>query len=530
MKRLISYISVLALTLAIWSYAIPMSSISESRVTLSQTNGSVATVKIENSVKAPLPEKKPVLTAVSTKGDYHRVAEEKSIVNISEDCGYVNDEILVFFKDGTPFFSKLEIVKSIDAVMVGYLGILNRYQLRIQPKDINEIQALCDTLMKNEEVELAACNLAVKVSKTSVPSDPWTSPGGGEYTLGWDESNPGGSNWWLEAIQAPSAWEYKDYFNHIDIGVIDSGFDLEHEDLQGKIVFPKEWLKKQNIYDDHGTHVAGIISANANNNTGITGICDNCTIHCVDWEPEDHQFWATSERLLTGLVYTVLDGAKVINYSVGSTASMPVSELLLPFYEIFLHFEAKCFSYSMAKLLEAGYDYIVVQSAGNGSKEKAEDAFYNGMFCSITQDNAFTGRTGISAKQIVDRIIVVGAAQNMGGASFRQADFSNYGDRVDICAPGYDVFSCSSAQDSKYRYMSGTSMAAPVVTAVTALAWSVKPDLPGDTIKQIVCSPENTCYEVEDNPNEFHPLVYSYRMVNAKLAVEAVIELTQTAE
>ncbi len=502
----------------------------ESNINVSESNGTAAVVKVENGRRTPSPVKQSIKPAESSKVDYYHKTQENNIVKISDGCGYVNDEILIFFKDGTPLKRKLEIVRSVDASIVGYLGILNRYQLHIKPSNIDEIKKICNSLMKNKEVELAGCNFAYKISKTSIPSDPWTGTDGGNNTYGWDEECPSGSNWWLEAIQAPSAWDYKDYFNHIDIGVVDSGFDLRHEDLQGKILFSQLKAQEAEFIDDHGTHVAGIIAANADNNIGITGICNNCTLHCVDWEPVGFQFWSTEERLLTGLAYTVRDGAKVINYSVGATASMPTEDFLLPFYKMFLNIEAKYYSYSMAKLLRDGYDYIVVQSSGNGSEEKAEDAFLNGMFCSITEDNAFTGSTGISAKQIVDRIIIVGAAQNMGSAHFRQAEFSNGGKLVDICAPGYDVFQLLLNRKRKYCYMSGTSMSAPVVTAVTALAWSVKPDLPGDVIKQIVCDPENTCYEVADNPSQFHPLVDTYRMVNAKLAVEAVIKLTQTAE
>lgn len=74
--------------------------------------------------------------------------------------------------------------------------------------------------------------------------------------------------------------------------------------------------------------------------------------------------------------------------------------------------------------------------------------------------------------------------------------------------------------------MSGTSMAAPIVTGVAGLVWSVNPQLTGAQVKAIVCASENTCYEVPPAPDPYWTQVRlrTLGMVNAKLAVEAAVK------
>ena len=63
-----------------------------------------------------------------------------------------------------------------------------------------------------------------------------------------------GYNWWLESIQAPSAWAYNNRFSKVKVGIVDTGLDSTHEDLNLHIVNASE-----NSVDNHGTLCAGII-------------------------------------------------------------------------------------------------------------------------------------------------------------------------------------------------------------------------------------------------------------------------------
>ena len=125
----------------------------------------------------------------------------------------------------------------------------------------------------------------------------------------------------------------------------------------------------------------------------------------------------------------------------------------------------------------------------------------------------------ITPADVLDRIIIVGAAQRDPNGGYIQCEWSNAGSRVDICAPGFDILSCISGS---YGYMSGTSMAAPIVTGVCGLVWSMDETLTGPEVKNIVCS--NTKDIVKDNPSANHPLNNTYNLVNARLAVESLIE------
>lgn len=173
-------------------------------------------------------------------------------------------------------------------------------------------------------------------------------------------------------------------------------------------------------------------------------------------------------------------------------------------------------------LLERGYDFVIVQSAGNGNKNDISvDAKFNGLFCSITPENCVTCDT-IGVNDIMGRIVVVGAAQNDGNNRFSQSSWSNAGDRVDICAPGKNIYSTiPGGWSGKYGYLSGTSMAAPIVTGIASLVWATNSDLSGKDVKSIICDEKNTNRIVLDNTTAEHPLGNNYNLINAKLAVEA---------
>ena len=275
----------------------------------------------------------------------------------------------------------------------------------------------------------------------------------------------------------------------------------EHEELKGIVERPPVCYTE---YDDHGTHVAGIIGAKANNGKGISGVVWNGKIKWkqIIFEPkqyEDGFVWAEYSSHVANTVQLIENGAKVVNLSLGMTRfnSGDNSNNRL------MNDESRAASLSLARLLQAGYDFTIVESAGNGdSSYTSVDARGNGMFCSIDENNCYTDGE-IIASDIIDRIIVVGNAENIGNCSFQQEESSNAGDRVDICAPGTDIFSCVV---NGYDCMTGTSMAAPIVTGVASLVWAANPDLSGDEVKSIVCDEKNTKYEVADNTYDKHPL------------------------
>lgn len=462
-------------------------------------------------------------------GDYFRESLAGDITPISDGVGFVADELIIMFEYGTPLSAKLSTIKDIDGRVVGYSAILNKYQVKTKARPFEELCSLCEKLTKLDAVALAAPNMAFIRKEAAVPDDPWTNGDGGDEAYGWDESRPNGGNWWLEATETVSAWDYSEYFNKIKVGVLDGGFDTAHEDLEGRISFPSKWFERRSAPDSHGTHVAGIIAAKANNQRGITGICDNAELVCVDWEAEsDGQCWVNEERIVTGFIALVKSGAKVINLSLGSSGSFDKRYEF--FWNIGMNIEAGFFSLVISRLLTRGFDFVVVQSAGNGDGVTGDpcDSFYNGSFASITENNVFFGLSRAKRREVLNRIIVVGSVANVcNGESYYQSSFSNVGVNVDVCAPGSYVFSCDTAENGCYGYKSGTSMAAPVVTGIAALVWSVNPRLTGAQVREIVCSPENSRY---DAVVYYHDSLkgYSYPLVNARLSVLAAIATLTT--
>jgi serine protease len=141
----------------------------------------------------------------------------------------------------------------------------------------------------------------------------------------------------------------------------------------------------------------------------------------------------------------------------------------------------------MASLLSKGYDFLVVQSAGNGNALGAPiDSTNNGHFTAITENNIYTGKHGIAKEEILERILVVSAASNGLNGKYYLSGYSNVGRYVSISAPGSEVFSCGDPWLNEYMYMSGTSMSAPCVTGVAGLVWSVNPDFTGRQVREII--------------------------------------------
>ena len=465
------------------------------------------------------------------KDDVFYEPEEESISALEDSTTYINDAITVFFSDDATLLDKKKVVKALDGEIVGKVDFMNEYEIKIERSDFYEINNLCDELMENDKVEFASCSLAEKITPDYVPNDPWN-------LTDWDDDALDRrslySNWWIKATDTDKAWDYDEYFSDINVGIVDTGFDPTHEDLEGKIVFPNEFFEKYNAPSYHGNHVAGIIGATQDNEKGLTGIVRDGKLVCIDWEAneEQGQKWNNSARIMTGFVNAVRAGAKVVNFSLGSSGTIKNG---IDRLQIVKDTQGKFNSYYIAKMLQRGYDFICCQSAGNGVYKNdkfayAVDASNNGTFCPITVDNAVKTVKGVTPQEIVDRIIIVAAAKFTGFNTYEQADFSNGGSQVSICAPGYDIYSTYYKGDGKdynycsYAYLNGTSMAAPIVTGIASLVWSVNPSFTGAQVKHFVCDEENTKYEVADSSSELHLPTGTMRMVNAQLAVEAAIK------
>jgi subtilisin family serine protease len=279
--------------------------------------------------------------------------------------------------------------------------------------------------------------------------------------------------WYLNAINAPQAWDITRGSDSITVAVIDNGFNLHHPELSDRVVMPYNvWLHSDKVFPqatDHGTHVAGTALAFADNGKGLCGIAPQCKFMPV--QVANAQGLMTTTSVLDGILYALYQGADVINVSLGSQF---VS--LSQFSEneqkdlINNHFKEEERLWREIMRIAASHNATIVLAAGN--------------------DNVLAG---IDAIQRPELFITV-SATDRNNQNINKADFSNYGPYSTVSAPGVDIYNSTGKND--YAAMSGTSMAAPVVAGAVALMKSVNNDL---TSKQIICILNNTGLPTQGN-------------------------------
>jgi subtilisin family serine protease len=228
---------------------------------------------------------------------------------------------------------------------------------------------------------------------------------------------------WFEADR-PDASE-------ISVAVLDTGIDVRHPDFADvKIDYHHDSLSPQDILG-HGTHVAGVIAAETNNGVGIAGVA-NCKLDV--WkifpdQPVRGDFYVDGERYLQALNAVRPSGIKVMNLSIGGTASSRTETLL------FRRLEAD----GVLSVAAMGNEFL----DGN---PKEYPAAYKG-------------------------VLAVGAVNEKRERSW----FSNTGHHIDLVAPGSNILSTVPTMasphlnETHYAAWSGTSMATPHVTAAAAL-------------------------------------------------------------
>jgi len=234
----------------------------------------------------------------------------------------------------------------------------------------------------------------------------------------------------------------------------------------------------------HGTHVAGIIAAERNNNKGIDGVANNVKIMVLRAVPDGDEY---DKDIALSIRYAVDNGASVINTSFG-----------------------KYFSTNPEWVIDAikyanKNDVLIVNAAGNEGIDMDNINIY--------PNDQFPG----SPTEIVDNFLTVGAVTYDYGSGL-VAGFSNYGKKtVDVFAPGTKIW--STVPNNKYEFMQGTSMAAPEVTGVAAIIRSYYPKLSAAQVKEIIMnsglstSATVQVGEVKSN-KKFTELSTSGKMVN----------------
>ncbi len=252
-----------------------------------------------------------------------------------------------------------------------------------------------------------------------------------------------GDMWHAQTMRYGACWT-KSQGAGVTVAVIDTGIDANHPDLAGQIApGGYDFVGKDTDPRDgngHGTHVAGIIAAAANNGEGVTGIAPKAKI--MPLRVLDDSGRGSTFGILKAMSHAAKNGAKIINLSLGSPPGGILSRTYMKFFG--------------DSLVKKGV--LLIAAAGN-----------NG------------GAVGMPAQ--VSSFMAVGATN----ATDKLASFSNFGKTISVTAPGVDIVStmptypCTLVTShpetvtATYGKLSGTSMATPVVAGAAALIWSQNP-------------------------------------------------------
>ncbi|MBN1391344.1 MAG: S8 family serine peptidase [Sedimentisphaerales bacterium] len=342
---------------------------------------------------------------------------------------------------------------------------------RIYRIELEEGQSAEDAVAEykqNPDVEYAELNYIVHTA--TLPDDPY-------YNVQWALNNTGqpypvnggGSNsGTVDAdINAPEAWDIYTGNSDVVVAVIDTGVDYTHRDLLGNLwTDPSGKFGFDFVNDDddpmddhgHGTHCAGIIASRANNGIDTAGACWNARIMAVKFL--NTIGLGSQNDAINAIHYAVDNGADVLSNSWGGGD----------------------FSQSMQDAIDYAYSQgvIVVAAAGNNNSSAPSYPAY------------------------CDHVISVAATDS----DDQKASFSNYGEWVDVAAPGVDILSLRGQNTDIYvgssgytpggRFVpygdpdatmyiaSGTSMACPYISGACALMLSANPFLTSEDANDIL--------------------------------------------
>lgn len=303
----------------------------------------------------------------------------------------------------------------------------------------------------------------------------------------WFYDNPGTESWQRAGadIRLFDAWKQCTGNPGIIIAVVDAGIELMHPDLKYNIWINAGEIPDNGIDDDgngyvddvygynfvdmvadiipekHGTHVAGLLAASNNNGMGVCGIAGgngtpgsgvrlmNCQII-----RNGNMGEILSTNIAAAIKYGADNGAVISQNSWGysTESALDASSYIDPVHK-------------------AAIDYFIKYAGCDNEGNQLEDSPMKGGIVFFASGNSNTSSPRTAAPADYDAVVAVAAI----GPDYKKASYSNFGTYMDISAPGGllsgdgRIYSTAPAADGYYTYLSGTSMACPMVAGVAAL-------------------------------------------------------------
>jgi uncharacterized repeat protein (TIGR02543 family) len=279
--------------------------------------------------------------------------------------------------------------------------------------------------------------------------------------------------------------------SRVTVAVLDTGVNAGHSDLTN--LNKSLSTATDSDSEGHGTHVTGILSATADNNTGVSGVASAITGNNIEvivrnvfaYYYDDYGnsvYGSSTEDIIKGIKYALANNARVINLSLGYVADSR-SEACDPLLAAELD------------LCETKGVTVVSAGGNDGENGYAEYPNYPADY-----------KTCISVTAT--------------GAGNKHASYSNHNSYKDLAAPGTQIYS---TMGSGYGYDSGTSMAAPVVSGVAASMYAVNSSITPAQVREAL-------YETaSDLGTTGWDQYYGYGLVNADRALLAAERISSSA-
>ena len=273
-------------------------------------------------------------------------------------------------------------------------------------------------------------------------------------------------------VNVLSVWKnYTTGNPNVIVSVVDGGIDSKHEDLADAYVGGRNFVSGGKVTgEDHGTHVAGVIGAVNNNGIGISGLAGGDALNgvkgvgllsCQVFETDKSTGKDKSGDFPTAIKWGADNGAVISQNSWGYSYDSD-GDGKITGDELTTALNAK-----ISAADKAAVDYFIKYAGCDNNGDQLPNSPMKGGVVIFA-----AGNDGIAngAPANYDPIIAVGSI----GPDYSRAYYSNYGDWVDIAAPGGDANYSngqvySTLPNNKYGWMQGTSMACPHVSGVAAL-------------------------------------------------------------